>query len=82
MPLAFEGARYRVRIFRNDRQKHLRRFVGPMRALLPIPNRAEREMETRGKFLSTANLRNYLNLFNDLAGNNTTPAREEALSRA
>jgi trehalose synthase len=39
--------------------------------------------DVRGKFLSTANLRNYLNLFNDLAGNsNTTRPREEALSRA
>jgi trehalose synthase len=38
--------------------------------------------DVRGKFLSTANLRNYLSLFNDLAGNNTTPAREEVLSRA
>jgi trehalose synthase len=39
--------------------------------------------DVRDKFLSTANLRNYLNLFNDLAGNsNATRPREEALIRA
>ena len=39
--------------------------------------------DVRNKFLSTANLRNYLNLFNDLAGNSTASAtREGVLSRA
>ncbi|HLJ81923.1 MAG TPA: glycosyltransferase [Ktedonobacterales bacterium] len=37
--------------------------------------------DVRNKFLSTANLRNYLNLFNDLAGNTTSAPQEEALSR-
>ncbi len=37
--------------------------------------------EVRHKFLSTANLGNYLRLFNDLAGNMVVPA-EEVLARA
>jgi len=37
--------------------------------------------DVRHKFLSTANLRNYLNLFNGLATSGASPAREEALSR-
>ena len=37
--------------------------------------------DVRNKFLSTANLRHFLNLFNDLAGNTTSAPQEEALSR-
>ena len=55
--------------------------------LMAHPKRAV-EMGTRGheqvrkKFLSTANLRNYLALFNDLAGNIAPTPQEEALSHA
>jgi hypothetical protein len=40
--LAFEGSRHGVGVFRNDREKHLRRLVGAMRALLPIADGSER----------------------------------------
>jgi len=48
--LAFEGARHGVGIFGNDGEQHLRRLVGPMRALLPIAHGAEREMKPRSEF--------------------------------
>ena len=44
--LAFERARYGIRVFRNDGQHHLCGLVGTMRALLPIPDSPEREMES------------------------------------
>ncbi|HLZ20975.1 MAG TPA: glycosyltransferase [Ktedonobacterales bacterium] len=37
--------------------------------------------DVRNKFLSTANVRNYLTLFNELAGNTTSAQQEEVLSR-
>ena len=55
--------------------------------LMRYPERAI-EMGMRGhekvrkKFLSTANLRNYLTLFNDLAGNTAPNIQHETLSRA
>src|SRR5580704_18300311 len=49
--LAFEGAGHGDGVIRDNRQKHLRRLVGTMSALLPIPDGAERQMEPRGKLL-------------------------------
>jgi hypothetical protein len=43
--------RHRLRLPRNHREQHLRRLVRAMRALLPIPYRPKREVESGRKVL-------------------------------
>jgi hypothetical protein len=49
-PLVFERASHRGGVLRNHCQEHLRGPVGAVRALLPISNRAKREVEPRREF--------------------------------
>ena len=49
--LTLKRACHPVRVSCYDRQQHLGRLVGTVRALLPIPHGAERQVKPRGEFL-------------------------------